>query len=325
MEKLISIIVPVYNGERVLEKCLSCIANQTYKNLEIILVDDGSSDQTGRICDDFASKTPRTLVIHQENKGLWAARNVGLAHSTGDYVMFPDADDYFHLDTVRLLADAIDQDGKLYPLAFCSTKRTNTRREDIQSKIETRQVHLNREDLLNGLFINDKNVFGTVWNKLYRKQCLCHPFNEYYLRGQDFDANLRFFLSIQDAVFIDYPLYYYYQHPGQLTKKKEDASIRYNCEVRMLYRNYQDLSDENKKFGHFLLKRLYSRMAFYKAKRKVFRLSRETLDMLYAYEKATIKAFVSNKQISIGDRIRLLALLHGGAMTRLVLRITNNY
>ena len=108
--ELISIIVPVYNIESYLSKCLDTIGRQTYRNLEIILVDDGSTDSSGFLCDDFARKDPRTIVIHQPNQRQWAARNAGLRVAKGEYIMFVDGDDYIHLDTVKVLYEAIKQD-----------------------------------------------------------------------------------------------------------------------------------------------------------------------------------------------------------------------
>ena len=95
---LISIIVPVYNVEPYLNKCLDSIVNQTYKKLEIILIDDGSTDNSGLICDEYASKDNRIIVVHQKNKGLSAARNVGLNIAKGDYIAFVDSDDFIEKD-----------------------------------------------------------------------------------------------------------------------------------------------------------------------------------------------------------------------------------
>ena len=109
MEDLISVIVSVYNVEDYLPRCLKCITNQSYKNLEIILIDDGSTDGTGLLCDKFAEKDSRAKVIHQPNRGLWAARNVGQDVSTGDFLWFADGDDYFHKDILKLMHSAITQ------------------------------------------------------------------------------------------------------------------------------------------------------------------------------------------------------------------------
>ncbi len=112
MEELVSVIVPVYNIEAYLPHCLECIEAQTYKNLEIVLVDDGSTDGSGRICDEFAAKDPRARVIHQPNTGCWAASNAGQDAATGEYLWFPDGDDYFHKDIIRLMYEAINTVGK---------------------------------------------------------------------------------------------------------------------------------------------------------------------------------------------------------------------
>ena len=97
-DPLISIIVPVYNVERYLVKCLDSIVNQTYQNLQIILIEDGSSDNSGKICDDYSKKDQRISVIHKRNEGLSAARNEGLDIAEGEYIGFVDSDDYIEPD-----------------------------------------------------------------------------------------------------------------------------------------------------------------------------------------------------------------------------------
>ena len=95
---MLSIIVPVYNVEKYIGKCIESIVNQTYKDLEIILVDDGSTDNSGKICDEWARKDKRIKVIHKKNGGLSDARNAGLDICTGDYIGFVDSDDYIELN-----------------------------------------------------------------------------------------------------------------------------------------------------------------------------------------------------------------------------------
>ena len=112
-EALISIIVPVYNADRYLDKCVTSISSQTYENLEIILVDDGSSDNSPEICDWFAKKDSRILVIHQNNRGVSAARNVGIEYAKGEYLAFVDGDDYISPSMIehlysRVLLDQTD-------------------------------------------------------------------------------------------------------------------------------------------------------------------------------------------------------------------------
>ena len=103
MNELISVVVPVYNVENYLEKCVSSITNQTYKNLEIILVNDGSKDNSGAICDDLAKNDSRIKVIHKENGGLSDARNTGINVATGEYIGFVDSDDWIERDMYEQL------------------------------------------------------------------------------------------------------------------------------------------------------------------------------------------------------------------------------
>ena len=127
-EELVSVIVPVYNIEDYLPRCLSCIEKQSYRNLEIILVDDGSTDGSGRICDEFAAKDSRVRVIHQPNTGCWAARNAGQDAATGEYLWFPDGDDYFHKDIIRVTVEVINRTnaaGDKYDVALFGYEQTS--------------------------------------------------------------------------------------------------------------------------------------------------------------------------------------------------------
>lgn len=110
MDSLISVIVPIYKVEKYLDRCIESVVNQTYKNLEIVLVDDGSPDNCPQICDEWAKRDLRIKVIHQKNEGVSAARNSGLATLRGDYVMFVDADDWLNLDAVQILYERIIRD-----------------------------------------------------------------------------------------------------------------------------------------------------------------------------------------------------------------------
>ena len=112
MDDLISVVIPVYNVEKYLEKCLDSVVGQTYGNLEIILVDDGSTDNSGAICDRYAQKDSRVVVIHQKNGGLSKARNVGIDKATGKYISFIDSDDYVGSCYIETLYKALPEDGK---------------------------------------------------------------------------------------------------------------------------------------------------------------------------------------------------------------------
>ena len=98
---LISVVLPIYNVEKYLNRCIKSIITQTYKNLEVILVDDGSPDHCPRICDEWAKKDARIKVIHKKNEGLGMARNTGIENATGEYICFVDSDDYIAPDTIE--------------------------------------------------------------------------------------------------------------------------------------------------------------------------------------------------------------------------------
>ena len=106
---LVTVVVPVYNVEKYLDRCVNSIVNQTYRNLEIILVDDGSPDNCPAMCDEWAKKDSRIRVIHKQNEGQGVARNVGIENATGDYIYFMDSDDYIDLTTIEKACDLAKQ------------------------------------------------------------------------------------------------------------------------------------------------------------------------------------------------------------------------
>lgn len=107
--KLISIIIPVYKTEQYLKRCVDSVLNQTYQELECILVDDGSPDEAGKICDEYKKKDARIKVIHKENGGLSSARNAGLDIAKGDYIGFVDSDDFIHPQMYEMLVDVLEK------------------------------------------------------------------------------------------------------------------------------------------------------------------------------------------------------------------------
>ena len=165
---LISVIVPVYRVEKYLDRCLQSITEQTYRNLEIILVDDGSPDGSGAICDAWAAKDSRILVVHKENAGAGAARNTGLDVATGDIVSMIDSDDYLDVHMyehlMQLMKDGVD----IAECDICWTERDDLPMEDgSQAEIKVCDV----EEAMR-LHIRDEIFCQTPPNKLYRRQTM---------------------------------------------------------------------------------------------------------------------------------------------------------
>ena len=170
MEPLVSVIIPVYNVLPYLREALDSVINQTYKNLEIIVVDDGSTDGSGDVCNEYLSD-PRVIVIHQENRGLSGARNTGLDRMTGEYVAFLDSDDAFMPETIERMVNAIIQNeaySAVCGFRACYTEKhmntPNVRKVEILSFYE--QKNLSANEALN-MLIADK-ICWAVWNKLYK-------------------------------------------------------------------------------------------------------------------------------------------------------------
>jgi glycosyltransferase involved in cell wall biosynthesis len=165
-KKLISVIVPVFNAERYLEKCLDSITGQSYRHLEIILVDDGSKDKSGEICDRYAAKDRRIKVIHRENGGLSAARNTGLDIATGDYYGFADSDDWLDSDMYQFLQQNLASTGA--DIAVSGFFRTFDKFEEPNDRSHTRRV-MKRAKALD-LLLQDRLLQNYYWCKLYKKE-----------------------------------------------------------------------------------------------------------------------------------------------------------
>lgn len=166
-EDLISVIVPIYNVEKYIKKCVDSIIKQTYKNIEIILVDDGSPDECGKICDEYSIKDSRIIVVHKANGGLSDARNVGIDKANGKYICFIDSDDYIDDNYIELLYNAIKENN--VEISQCGIKKI-TEDEVFIENIGYKENNVkNSKQMLKDLYItNWENI--VVWNKMYLRE-----------------------------------------------------------------------------------------------------------------------------------------------------------
>lgn len=161
---LITIVVPIYNIEKYVEKCIESIIGQTYKNIEIILVDDGSKDNSGKICDEFATKDHRIKVIHKENGGLSDARNKGLEVARGKYIVFVDGDDYIEQDMIEDLYSNLKENN--LKIAVCGAYRVIGNKKNFFKKTYNKKIFSKEEALIK--IIDERNDFRVwAWNKMY--------------------------------------------------------------------------------------------------------------------------------------------------------------
>lgn len=325
MEPLVSVIVPVYNVEAYLPHCLRAISEQTYRNLEIILVDDGSTDGSGDLCDDFASKDPRGRVIHQRNAGLWAARNAGHDAANGDVLFFPDADDYFNRDMIRLLIEAINRGGG-YDLAMCRIKKTEGYDEDVSVPSGVNCREMDRDELFFNLFHEEAedSVAVFMWNKLFRRRLIEGLRSNDYARSQDKDYMIRLFPRVEKAALIENGLYYWVQRPDSMTHSRKSWRIFHECRARMCYRDYMEMPDAARKYAHYLLEELYTRMLFWRDESRETGRGDDVSSECRRIVKDTRSAFWRCREIPLWKRIACMVLAHHPGLTRIFIRCSGN-
>ncbi len=215
----ISVIVPIYKVEDYLERCVDSIINQSYKNLEIILVDDGSPDNCSEICDRYAKLDSRIKVIHQKNGGLSCARNSGLRIATGDFISLVDSDDYINSN---MYADLIEQiivhkaDIAMCDCEYVYEKDTLVKVNEKPDSLEVSVLDGKKAQYM--AFRDDisRIVFNVAWNKLYRKELFQ---NISYPEGRIHEDEARTHQLMYNAskiVYLKYPYYYYFQRKDSI-------------------------------------------------------------------------------------------------------------
>ncbi len=210
----ISVIIPVYNVEKYLDECINSVVNQSYKNLEIILVDDGSPDNCPKLCDEWAKKDDRIKVIHKKNGGLSSARNAGLEILTGDYFTFVDSDDYIDLDYIKILYEDIEKTGA--DVSIVSHIRF---KEPIVEQKKTEEYEaMTGYHALHNLMWWHKD-YSVAWGKLYKsekyKQC---KFIEGKLNEDEFYIN-DIYHNARTVVHNDSELYFYRITPNSIINR----------------------------------------------------------------------------------------------------------
>lgn len=218
MEELISVIIPVYNVEKYLERCMYSVLNQTYKNLEIILVDDGSPDASGKICDEYLEKDNRIKVIHKANGGLSSARNAGLEIIKGEYVLFIDSDDWIELDMLQHLYTLLKENPDAQ-IAECTITVSHTNESKIlQPKLKV--VTKSKKVMLNEFYRVSKWKYDTsVCNKLIRSSIL-GDFQFIETLNEDVEASLELVMRANLLVSSNQKMYHYYVNNNGITRSK---------------------------------------------------------------------------------------------------------
>lgn len=236
----ISVIIPAYNVAQWLPRCIESVLGQTYQNLEILLIDDGSTDDTVSIIDAYAEKDPRIIAIHQENHGVSHARNQGLLLATGDLIAFIDSDDALEPDMHELLVQVMEAHNA--DISHCGYKHIV--RDEIRLVHDTRRILPQSRDEALCCLVGGRLFDGGLWNKLFRREVLSGlRFREGIRMNEDILFCFEAFCRAEKTVFADYALYHYYARIGESAvftvpdEKKLTDSVMVNREI------YQRLRD----------------------------------------------------------------------------------
>ena len=260
MEEKITIIIPVYKVEQYLDKCVESVVGQTYKNLEIILVDDGSQDNCPHMCDEWAKKDKRIKVIHKENGGLSDARNFGIDQATGEYLMFVDSDDYLGYEICEKLYKLLKDHKTDFSMCACLKFFEN---EPLPEKAQDINIaYFSGEEVTDQLYKKEIPYFMTAWGKLYKKELfktLRYPKGR--LHEDEFVLH-EILANVKSFVYTDEQMYYYLQRAGSIMGSKKEKNIvdilcAYRNRYKFLNEKYPDYKDKTDKWYLKTLKSLY--------------------------------------------------------------------
>jgi glycosyltransferase involved in cell wall biosynthesis len=250
---MISIIIPVFNAEQYLRRCLDSVKAQTYTVFEAILVDDGSTDSSGRICDEYARVDRRFRVVHQPNQGVSAARNRGLDLAIGDYIYFADADDELRPEALEHLYSSVIQ-GKYDASASGYSYVKDSMVEDRCMIAGAAPEICSSDDLMDNLLDKRDFIFYTCWNKLISRQVVS-DLRFRNIKQEDFLFCGQVYLKIQSLIYLNEPLYIYYDYPSSLSK--DFSYIGPHQAIKVLSLLLEEIPKERKKARGVTLMRLF--------------------------------------------------------------------
>jgi len=212
----VSIVVPIYKVEKYIHRCIGSILNQTYSNLEIILVNDGSPDNCGTIADSYQSKDSRVKVIHKQNGGLSDARNCGIKYVNGEFTMFVDSDDWLDTNMVKTMMDySYKYDADIVQSAFYYAYDNKLLIDNRYQKQSSEPIRLDNDTLMYELVKNEK-VKNFAWGKLYKTEIIIDiPFKKGVLFEDVFWAH-KIMHRVSNYLILHQPFYYYYQRDDSI-------------------------------------------------------------------------------------------------------------
>ena len=313
---LISVIIPVYNVEKYLEKCINSVIGQTYKNIEIIIVDDGSTDKSGLICDFFAGKDTRIVVIHKVNGGLSSARNAGLDIAKGDYIGFVDSDDWIEPDMYEcLLCNMLKENADISVCGVYYSRENKTKTD----KDTTSYCVLSRYEAICSTVRNNGLIKVYAWNKLYSR----HVFEKLrFPEGKTYEDWYTILPAIDAAKIIVVsmqPKYHYLKRPGSITNSEYGHSTWDIVEARRFFHKYlldryPELAEQAEYFCLISYYRVLDKMLLSKTavdrreKKALIGYLRESTGKMLKYPQVTKKRKIAAITLYVSEYAYLLSL-----------------
>lgn len=307
-EELISVIVPVYNVEKYLSNCIESIINQSYKNLEIILIDDGSTDNCGKICDQYSRKDKRIRVIHKENGGLSDARNIGIDNAKGNYITFVDSDDDLDKDFVEYLFTLLKKYNANISICPLFVKRKDTIVKPAYNKIE--KILTKKECIIK--LLCDDEISVSACSKLYKKSLFKNikfPLNKLC---EDNGTTYKTILLCDKIAFGNIPKYNYYVRQNSIMTSEFNVK-RFDL-LDLTDMMCKDIDDRIPDIEKFTTKRrVYSRfsilrqLSYVKMTDRYKNMRSEIID----YLKSNKKIILKGKEYDIREKIGIITLLFG--------------
>lgn len=248
---LISIIVPIYRVENELHRCVESLMGQTYRDIEIILIDDGSPDRCPELCDGYAKTDRRVIVIHKGNGGLADARNAGLEIASGEYVMYVDSDDYLEIDACERLLTGMDGDVD-FVVGACREVRPNGEGFQKHTNIEPGRKYTAKDFVIESIKKNE--WFAPVWLNLYRRHFLVEH-GLYFKKGwifEDLQLLPRLYLEAKEVVYVDYCFYNYVIRTGSIMT---GGNLKLKAEMTVgIFQEWLDLleKEQDSEFKRYL-------------------------------------------------------------------------
>ncbi|HAT4243747.1 glycosyltransferase family 2 protein [Clostridium perfringens] len=218
MSKMFSIIVPAFNSENVIEKCLKSIAKQTYENFEVIIVNDGSTDNTEKICEKFCLSDNRFIIVNKVNEGVSKARNIGIKNASGKYIIFVDSDD----TVCKTMCEEYIKILRLYNCdMIISNLKTHINNKIVNSQVNLEEKLYTKKEI--GNEINEwykKGLLNSPWSKCLKKSLICSYFDPDITIGEDLLFNLNYLNKCENIFFLNKSLYIYFVgNPKSLSTK----------------------------------------------------------------------------------------------------------